>query len=396
MTRINFVAASPLILTMLCSCGRAGTALPNETEAIPQSLPAVSTTPGAVTTPMPASLPTPSYSVPVAFPLSDPGPYFAGNRAYSLVDESRDGREIRLTIWYPALQQLDAQGRVIPRDAAPDMSGAPYPLILTGANSGDLLFLDHLVSHGYVMTIVHFGQAPTYRWDQDMIDYPRDLLFALDQLAKSPPEGLEGIVDTDNVGVAGYSGDGSAAFAVSGARLDPEFYRSQCDRVPDLYPSIFYFWVDYACSFTEDWEAFAASVGSTITESVDGLWQPITDRRIRAVAAMATASPWMYGERGLAEVDRPVLIISPTEDEYDSHAMVTDTFEQIGNPDKVMISLVGQTHMSALSGEPQERIHHFTTAFFGYYLQGRDDYARYFSEDFVEQFDDLAWGVYEE
>ena len=32
-------------------------------------------------------------------------------------------------------------------------------------------------------------------------------------------------------------------------------------------------------------------------------------------------------------------------------------------------------------------------AFFGYHLQGRDDYAEYFSEEFVAQHDDLAWGV---
>ena len=35
-----------------------------------------------------------------------------------------------------------------------------------------------------------------------------------------------------------------------------------------------------------------------------------------------------------------------------------------------------------------------SAAFFGYHLQGREDYARYFSEDFVAQFDDLAWGMY--
>ena len=44
----------------------------------------------------------------------------------------------------------------------------------------------------------------------------------------------------------------------------------------------------------------------------------------------------------------------------------------------------------------RERMDHFVTTFFGYHLQGRDDYAGYFSEDFVERFDDLAWGVYEE
>jgi hypothetical protein len=45
--------------------------------------------------------------------------------------------------------------------------------------------------------------------------------------------------------------------------------------------------------------------------------------------------------------------------------------------------------------EPVERMQHFATAFFGYYLQGRQDYAEYFSQEFVEQYEDLAWGVYE-
>lgn len=41
-----------------------------------------------------------------------------------------------------------------------------------------------------------------------------------------------------------------------------------------------------------------------------------------------------------------------------------------------------------------DRINHFVTAFFGRFLQGREDYAEYFSEDFVEQYEDLVWGVY--
>jgi len=102
----------------------------------------------------------------------------------------------------------------------------------------------------------------------------------------------------------------------------------------------------------------------------------------------------MYGERGLAAVDRPVLVISATEDEGDPHDMVTDIYQHIGNPKKVMISFIGRGHMMVDIPEPVRRIKHFATAFFGYYLQGRDDYAEYFSEDFVAQFDDLAWGVY--
>jgi hypothetical protein len=47
------------------------------------------------------------------------------------------------------------------------------------------------------------------------------------------------------------------------------------------------------------------------------------------------------------------------------------------------------------SGRDQDKLNHFTTAFFGYYLQGQDDYAEYFTADFVEQIADLAWGPVE-
>jgi len=44
--------------------------------------------------------------------------------------------------------------------------------------------------------------------------------------------------------------------------------------------------------------------------------------------------------------------------------------------------------------KPAMQIRHFASAFFGFYLQEREDYGQYFLEDFVAQFDDLAWGVY--
>jgi hypothetical protein len=44
---------------------------------------------------------------------------------------------------------------------------------------------------------------------------------------------------------------------------------------------------------------------------------------------------------------------------------------------------------------PVMRMQHFAAAFFGYYLQGKSELATYFSQDFVSQYPDLAWGVYE-
>lgn len=320
------------------------------------------------------------------FPLGGTGPYYMGVKNYTIIDQSRDNRQIELYLWYPAQGETDAQSRL---NAPADEADAPYPLIITGMNAGGW-FDDHLVSHGYVMAIVNRPTPETYRWDYDMIDNALDVLFTLDQLADNPPEGLEALIDTDHVGVAGYSAEGETAFALGGARLDPEFYQSQCEQLEGKVPDMD-FWYAYACIHTEDWAAFANAVGNTITESDDGLWQPITDARIRTVVPMGVWAPLMYSERSLAAVDRPMLILIPT-DEY--HPIITHVFEQVGNPEKVMISFINRGHLMFLNSIVAERMNHFVTAFFGYYLQGRDDYAKYFSEDSVAQFEDLAWGVY--
>jgi predicted dienelactone hydrolase len=111
---------------------------------------------------------------------------------------------------------------------------------------------------------------------------------------------------------------------------------------------------------------------------------------------MAPEGSWLFGERGLAAADRPTLIIGATADDINIYSLEAAwTFEHLGDPARAMISFVGETHMMVYDTEMVARMGHFAAAFFGYYLQGRDDYAQYFSEDFVAQHDDLAWGVYQ-
>jgi predicted dienelactone hydrolase len=328
------------------------------------------------------------------FPLSEPGPSFVGNREFTLIDSSRDNREIEIKIWYPALKQTDDQGRNITRDAVPDMSDAPYPLILTEGNSGNYLFRSHFASHGFVMVTVNFPEEYD-NWDFGVIDHPRDILFALDWIASNPPEGLIGVIDSDRVGSTGYSWGGFYSLVLGGARIDPEFYLSQCTEAPAIEPPMSSFWLRYYCDLSSKWDDFAALAGDAITISDDDLWQPITDGRIRVIAPLAPDGAWLYGERGLAAVDRPTIIIVGTKDDISSYTLESVyIFDHLGTPNRYLISYIGKGHMMVFDSEPAARMNHFVTAFFGYYLQGRDDYLEYFSEDFVTQFDDLAWGVY--
>jgi len=349
------------------------------------------------TTAVPATTLAPQGTQELAsFPLAEPGPYFAGNREFTLVDESRNGREIELLIWYPAINQTNADGRSIARDAVPDTSSAPYPLILTEQNSGRYVFLSHLATHGFVMVVVKDPPVAEQGVYSSGFQNARDFLFSLDQISANPPDGLENLIDTNRVGVTGYSYGGDISLMVSGARIDPDFYLSQCEQIASLVPESFQ-WVynDFYCLDARHWDEFVSFMGEEITSSDSGLWQPLTDGRILAVMPMASTMSWFYGDRGLAAVDRPTLLIWGTKDEvYSIEAEYT--FEHLIQPDRYLISFIGNTHYLPMTEYGALRLKHFATAYFGCYLQGKTEYRDYFSEEFVSQFDDLAWGVYTE
>jgi len=363
--------------------------------ATPTKTKPVITTATIPQTPQATTLSPQSTQEPASFLLSEPGLYFAANREFTLIDDSRNGREIDLLIWYPAIKQTDADGKPIIRDAEPDTSNAPYPVILTEENSGRYIFLSHLATHGFVLVVVKSPSSDP-AIEGNGFRLVRDFLFSLDQISTNPPEGLENLMDTDRVGVTGYSYGGDISLAISGARVDSEFYHSQCEQISTLVPESFqWIYEDYYCQDARNWDEFVNFTGEKITSSDNDLWQPITDQRIRAVMPMAPTVSWYFGERGLAAVDRPILLIWGTKDILSPYPLEAEfTFEHILYPDRFLISFIGRTHMMPFSDDVAMQLKHFATAFFGYYLQGRKDYAEYFSEDFVTRFDDLAWGVY--
>lgn len=346
------------------------------------------------TIPSATAEPTPT-GEPVSYPFSEAGPYNFGTRQnYKFTDASRDDRTISITVWYPAILPDGAPPSDYNFDALPDTSDAPYPLILSSSKVGSI-FGPHLASHGFVVVGVN-GLDSSFNWGKWLINHPLDILFALEQVAANPLNGLEGMIDAEHAGAMGYSFDGYNSLALSGARVDPKFYLAQCANAAAMNPAPPEWWIKYNCDMSAGWDEFAALAGASITTSDDGLWQPMTDDRILAVMPMAPEGAWLFGERGLAAVDRPTLIIGATKDDinfYDREAVYI--FDHIGTPDKIMISFVGEGHAMVESDEPVMRMKHFAAAFFGYYLQRQANYAEYFSEDFVSSRDGLAWGVYQ-
>jgi predicted dienelactone hydrolase len=92
-----------------------------------------------------------------------------------------EGRDMRVVIWYPALEVEGVKAHVFRHDeiksivmgsavldAPPDRSGAPYPLIvyspgLTGPADASVFYTQNLASHGYV--VIGIDHLDAAQWD---------------------------------------------------------------------------------------------------------------------------------------------------------------------------------------------------------------------------------------
>jgi hypothetical protein len=344
------------------------------------------------TPPQPTSTSTPTQPTltPTPVSLAVYGQYGVGKIRFTLTDSQRDNHKVFISVWYPAIQVAESTAREIISDGEPDRSGAPYPLILSSTKMAETM-ASYLVSHGFIWVSVDYIDS-YFSFYKGAIDQPLDILYALEQVASNPPESLKGMLDTDHAGTIGYSFDGFNSLAMSGARIDPAYYLAQCPTPDATTKAVINNLSAFSCAPARIWDEFTAYFDESITYSEDGLWQPITDERIQAVMPMAGEGWWLFGERGLAAVDKPILMIVATDDSlYKENALI---YEHLGTPDKRLISFIGKDHMMIFESDYIERMANFATAFFGYYLQGREDQKYYFSEDFVTQFNDLAWGVY--
>jgi predicted dienelactone hydrolase len=324
-----------------------------------------------------------------AYPLAEPGPYAVSRMSLAIEDAAREGRRIGVVIWYPTVPPGDLK-RTIQSDAEPDRGGAPYPLIVSAVMTGEAL-APYVVSHGFVWASVA-AIYPYRHMGASMIDHPLDILYMLDHLASNPPDALQGLIDAEHTGAVGYSFDGYNTLAMSGARIDPAYYLAQCPDPDPATSAVISDLSAFHCAPADAWDAYVAHVPERFTVSDDGLWQPMTDPRVRAVMPMAAEGWWLFGTRGLAEVDRPVLMLAGTLDElYRENVLI---YEHLGTTDKRLISFVGQDHELVYEPEMIARVAHLATAFLGYHLQGREAWGACFSKEFVVAHDDLAWDVY--
>ena len=151
------------------------------------------------------------------------------------------------------------------------------------------------------------------------------------------------------------------------------------------------------CPDDLDYTRIVGDAGKRLSVEADGLWQPMTDERIKAAAPMAPDGTLWFGERGLGVVTMPILLIGGTQDTMSPYQVeAASIYEMIGSQEKTLISFIGQGHMMIFNAKEKAQITHFVVAFFKHQLEGSEVDAYYYSAEYVNRQPGLYWGPYTE
>jgi predicted dienelactone hydrolase len=126
------------------------------------------------------------------------------------------------------------------------------------------------------------------------------------------------------------------------------------------------------------------------------------DERIKAAMPIGPEGFDMTGPDGLAEPTAAVLLIGGSADDLsDYDPATTQLFAHY--PGAELITFVGAGHFMIDYPDALSQVRRFAVAFFGHHLAEEEGYARFLTEDFVEQeapglgetdsFETLVWGI---
>ena len=334
-------------------------------------------------------------------PLTEPGPYGVGIKILQLTDPIRENWTVETTVWFPA---DPSKGRQLTTNsptrmgAVPDLSGAPYPLIIyshgytgLGADSQLAHTMELLAAQGYVVAAPqHHDTSPQ---QYELVNRPLDVMLVLNELSTITDPKLVGMIDTDNVGLLGYSLGGSTVLQMLGLLRDPANVAPWCAQHTDL--------TTWDCNAPPNVghpdpdliTAYRAQLG--LQTLPDGTWVPFGDERIHAAMVLAPSVTPLTTDDMIAGVTIPMMILQGNRDEtvdYESNAV--RLYNHLASADHYLVTSVGGLHMSYAS--IQEVPLHFAVAFFGDYLKVDVTYAPYLTAEGLPTFRGvtLAWGPY--
>ncbi len=325
--------------------------------------------------------------------------------------EPRYDRPLGVMVWYPAIippgvemltTYSDTLGSgpgnpdrpIIPfeftgralRDAEPDRSEAPYPLIiLSHGYPGSAVLLtnltENLASKGYIVAAIEHTDST--HWDatkfaSTLLNRPLDILFVLNEMGKMGQAGsgsfLAGMVDDEHTALMGYSMGGYGVLNVAGAGFRPE-------------------------SVDLPWGVPGGHLAVRVRGNPQ--FEASLDPRVKAIVPMAPwGAPYFFDDEGLKGIKVPAFFIVGDQDDTAGFQNVKYLFEKAVHSDRYMLVYQGGIHEVVVNPAPfitntsfREYMHyqepcwdnmrcnninqHFLTAFLGRHLKGIEEYQAY-------------------
>ena len=352
--------------------------------------------------------------LPDAPELAYRGEYAVGVRSLEIVDEDRldilnysgdnpkplYDRPLKVEVWYPSeigegriekTVYIDEQfvddaivftGRAL-RNAKP-VEGK-FPLVIVSHGYPGTRFMmsyltENLASKGYVVAAISHTESTVRdqnRFSSTLLNRPLDILFTLDEIEKMSDQSdsfLYNLVDTNNVGLAGYSMGGYGIINVAGAGFS-EAGVNLSWGVPGGHLSI--------------------------RQSGNSEYEGTIDERIKAIFAMA---PWGAGlfwdEESMKGLEVPAFFVAGDHDDVAGYENGVKLFyDRAINSERYMLVFQNARHNVAPNAygvnplvsvkmndqafirynEPSwdnrrlnNVVQHFATAFFGQYLKNQN------------------------
>ena len=259
-------------------------------------------------------------------------------------------RPLTVQMWYPSFPGATGQKnlRVFLRDAqteidlygqasgwaAPVINAGPFPLVIVSHGyPGNRFLLSHLAeniaSKGYVVASIDHTDS-TYRtqaaFGSTLRNRSLDQLFVLDEMARLNADEssfLNGLINTDNTAIVGYSMGGYGAVITAGGGVTTS---------STLFP-------------------FSPPFGTLgIHESGSDTHNALPDPRIKTAIAIA---PWgrnfgFFDAQGMAGIQIPILFMAGSEDDVSLYEDgVRAIWEEATNVDRALLTFVNANHNAA-------------------------------------------------